>query len=80
MQIVFLDKKTVGEVTNFNLLHKLGTVDVYDHTQADEVVSRAEGKEVIITNKVVVNKEIMEALPDLKQSANTSKVTLGRAS
>ncbi len=66
MQIVFLDKKTVGEVTNFNLLHKLGTVDVYDHTQADEVVSRAEGKEVIITNKVVVNKEIMEALPDLK--------------
>ena len=66
MQIVFLDKKTVGEVTNFNLLHKLGTVDVYEHTQADEVVSRAEGKEVIITNKVVVNKEIMEALPDLK--------------
>ena len=66
MQIVFLDKKTVGEVTNFNLLHKLGTVDVYEHTQADEVVSRAEGKEVIITNKVVVTKEIMEALPDLK--------------
>ena len=66
MQIVFLDKKTVGEVTNFNLLHKLGTVDVYEHTQADEVVSRAEGKEVIITNKVDVNKEIMEALPDLK--------------
>jgi lactate dehydrogenase-like 2-hydroxyacid dehydrogenase len=66
MQIVFLDKKTVGEVTNFNLLHKLGTVDVYENTQADEVVSRAEGKEVIITNKVVVTKEIMEALPDLK--------------
>jgi len=66
MQIVFLDKKTVGEVTNFNLLHKLGTIDVYEHTKADEVVSRAEGKEVIITNKVVVTKEIMEALPDLK--------------
>ncbi len=66
MQIVFLDKKTLGEVTNFNLLHKLGSVDVYDHTREDEVVSRAAGKEVIITNKVVVNREMMEALPDLK--------------
>lgn len=66
MQIVFLDKKTVGEVANFNLLHKLGTVDVYENTKEDEVVSRAEGKEVIITNKVVVNREMMEALPDLR--------------
>lgn len=66
MQIVFLDKKTVGEVANFNLLHKLGTVDVYDNTKEDEVVSRAEGKDVIITNKVVVNREMMEALPGLK--------------
>jgi len=65
MHIVFLDKKTVGEVANFNLLHKLGTVDVYDNTKEDEVVSRAEGKDVIITNKVVVNREMMEALPDL---------------
>ena len=66
MQIVFLDKKTIGEVTNFNLLHKLGTVDVYEHTREDDVVSRAVGKQVIITNKVVVNREMMEALPDLK--------------
>jgi glycerate dehydrogenase len=66
MQIVFLDKKTIGEVTNFNLLHKFGTVDVYEQTQEDEVVSRAAGKEVIITNKVVVDREMMDALPDLK--------------
>lgn len=66
MQIVFLDKKTVGEVANFNLLYKLGTVDVYENTKEEEVVSRAEGKDVIITNKVVVNREMMEALPDLR--------------
>ena len=66
MQIVFLDKKTVGEVTNFNLLHKLGTIDVYEHTKKDEVVNRAVGKQVIITNKVIVSREMMEALPDLK--------------
>ena len=66
MQIVFLDKKTVGDVSNFNLLHKLGTVDVYEHTREDEVIPRATGKEVIITNKVVVSREMMDALPDLK--------------
>jgi lactate dehydrogenase-like 2-hydroxyacid dehydrogenase len=66
MQIVFLDKKTVGEVTNFNLLHKLGKVDVYEQTREDEVVGRAEGKEVIITNKVVVDRAMMDELPKLK--------------
>jgi lactate dehydrogenase-like 2-hydroxyacid dehydrogenase len=66
MKIVFLDKKTVGEVTNFNLLHKLGSVDVYENTREEEVVSRAEGKDVIITNKVVVDRGMMDALPDLK--------------
>ncbi len=66
MQIVFLDKKTVGEVGNFNLLHKLGNVDVFDHTDQEDVISRAAGKEVIITNKVQINREIMDALPGLK--------------
>jgi lactate dehydrogenase-like 2-hydroxyacid dehydrogenase len=66
MEIVFLDKKTVGEVGNFNLLHKLGNVTVYDHTSHEEIIERLEGKEVVITNKVVINREIMDALPDLK--------------
>ena len=66
MEVVFLDKKTVGEVGNFNLLHKLGNVTVYDHTSHEEIIERLEGKEVVITNKVVINREIMDALPDLK--------------
>ncbi len=66
MELVFLDKKTVGEVGNFNLLHKLGNVTVYDHTNQEEIIERSEGKEVVITNKVVINREIMDALPDLK--------------
>jgi len=66
MNIVFLDKKTVGNVDNFNLLHKLGNVQVYDHTVPEQVVERCTGKDVIITNKVVINREIMDALPVLK--------------
>jgi len=66
MNIVFLDKKTIGNVDNFNLLHKLGDVVVYDYTKSEEVIERASGKDVIITNKVVINKEIMNALPELR--------------
>lgn len=66
MDIAFLDKKTIGNVNNFNLLHKLGNVEVYDHTKPDEVIERASGKDVIITNKVKINKEIIDALPQLR--------------
>jgi len=66
MDIVFLDKKTIGNVNNFNLLLKLGNVEVYDYTKTDEVIERASGKDVIITNKVIINKEIIDALPRLR--------------
>lgn len=66
MEIVFLDKKTIGNVNNFNLLHKLGNVEVFDNTKPDEVIERASGKDVIITNKVAINKEIIDALPRLR--------------
>ena len=66
MDIVFLDKKTIGNVDNFNLLHKLGNVVVYDNTKPDEVIERASGKDVIITNKVAINKAIIDALPQLR--------------
>jgi lactate dehydrogenase-like 2-hydroxyacid dehydrogenase len=66
MNIIFLDKKTVGNVDNLNLLHKLGDVQVFDHTMPEQVVERCAGKDVIITNKVMINREIMDALPTLK--------------
>ena len=66
MDIVFLDKKTIGNVDNFNLLHKMGNVVVYDNTKPDEVIERASGKDVIITNKVAINKAIIDALPQLR--------------
>ena len=66
MNIVFLDKKTVGEVGNFNLLHKLGNVEIFDNTPEEEVVSRSAGKDVLITNKVKITRNSIDSLPDLK--------------
>jgi len=66
MNIVFLDKRTVGDVANLNLLYKLGDLTVYDTTLPEQVIERAEGKEIIITNKVRINREILDSLPGLK--------------
>ncbi len=66
MKIVFLDKKTIGEVSNLNLIHRLGEIEMYDNTLPGEVVERAAGMDVIIANKVVIDKQIMDSLPDLK--------------
>jgi lactate dehydrogenase-like 2-hydroxyacid dehydrogenase len=66
MNIVFLDKQTVGDVANLNLLHKLGQLEVYDNTTQEELLERASGKEIIICNKVNIGRDAIDNLPQLK--------------
>lgn len=47
-------------------LQALCDLKVYDKTDASEVLARAENCELIFTNKVLITKEIMDALPKLK--------------
>ena len=47
-------------------LEELGVVTVYDRTQASETVARAADAEIVLTNKVVISKEVMAQLPRLK--------------
>lgn len=47
-------------------LEELGSVTVYDRTRPEETVVRAEGAEVVLTNKVLVGRQEMEQLPCLK--------------
>lgn len=66
LKIVFLDANTVGEVSNFKVLEKQGDLEIYDNTPKDLIIERCLGKEVIITNKVILDNKVIEALPDLK--------------
>ncbi len=66
MQIVFLDTKTVGEVEALNKLRKSGNVRIYENTRPEEIIARCRGKEIIITNKVVIDNEHIDNLPDLR--------------
>lgn len=47
-------------------LEKLGQVTVYERTKPEETVERAAGAEVVLTNKVVINREVIAQLPSLK--------------
>ena len=44
----------------------MGTLTVYDRTRPEETVARAADAEIVLTNKVVISREVMAQLPQLK--------------
>jgi glycerate dehydrogenase len=67
MRIVVLDGYTLnpGDLS-WEPLQQLGESRVYDRTPPEEVVSRAAGAEIILTNKTIVSREAIEQLPQLR--------------
>ena len=47
-------------------LEELGELEIYERTKPEEVLRRAEGAEVVLTNKVVIDAKVMAALPSLR--------------
>ena len=67
MKIVVLDGYAAnpGDL-NWDGVKALGECTIYDRTAPEDILERAKGAEVILTNKVVITAEHMAALPDLK--------------
>jgi glycerate dehydrogenase len=65
MKIVLLDALTFGD-TNLSGFERLGDVEVYQTTSADETDARIKDVDVIVTNKVVITKEHMQNNKTLK--------------
>ena len=67
MQIVILDAATLtcGDI-DFSPFEQLGEVIIYDSTTPEQVIDRLEGKEYVILNKVVLDRDIISRLPSLK--------------
>lgn len=66
MKIVFLDTKTVGEVPNIDDLKSLGDVTFYQTTSPEETEERIKDAEIVITNKVVLDKDLINGAENLK--------------
>ena len=67
MKIVILDGYSAnpGDLS-WKELEELGTLTVYDRTKSDETVARAADAEIVLTNKVILNSEVIAQLPRLK--------------
>lgn len=65
--IVVLDGYTLnpGDLS-WAKLHALGHVEIFDRSPDETVVDRAEGADILLVNKVILDRERIERLPKLK--------------
>jgi lactate dehydrogenase-like 2-hydroxyacid dehydrogenase len=61
MKIVILDRATLGFDVDMNIFDTLGKVISYDITNASETKDRVKDADIVITNKVLITSEIMDA-------------------
>ena len=65
MRIVFLDAATMGDVS-FEPIARLGDFIMYDSSTPEQARERLRDVEVLIINKVLVNRELIDAATNLK--------------
>ncbi|MEM6698838.1 MAG: D-2-hydroxyacid dehydrogenase [Bacteroidota bacterium] len=67
MNITILDGYTLnpGDL-NWSMIEQLGDTTIYDRTSAEQVVERAKNADILLSNKVVLSKIILDQLPRLK--------------
>lgn len=62
MKIVILDGATAkGRELNFDFLNQFGEVTYYDVTYPDEVLSRAKDADILVINKIVLDRATLSA-------------------
>ena len=59
-KIVFLDRKTLGDDINLDQFKKYGEIISFESTKKEETIKRIGDASIIVTNKVVIDKEIMD--------------------
>ncbi len=65
-KIVFLDAATLSDLPAFSKFEQSGDFTAYPRSTQDQVVERAAGAQVVITNKCRLTAEIIDQLPQLR--------------
>jgi len=60
MKISILDAKTFGDDADLSVFDALGTIQTYQTTSYDQTLSHIGDSSIVITNKVVIDKHIMD--------------------
>jgi glycerate dehydrogenase len=66
-KIIVLDGYTAnpGDLS-WQALEACGPCTIHDYTRPEEIVSRAQGADILITNKAILDSRIINALPELR--------------
>ena len=60
MKIVILDRATLGFDIDMSVFETLGEVESFDVTNETQTINRVKNADIVITNKVVISKEVMD--------------------
>jgi len=60
MKIVLLDRETLGYDVDLTVFDKFGELVIYDITKKNETLERVKDADIVITNKVVIDANIMD--------------------
>ena len=66
MKAVILDRNTLSSQMELTPPEGITQWVVYESTRPDQVVNHLEGADIAITNKVLMTREILAQLPDLR--------------
>ena len=66
MKIVFLDALSMGEGVCLDAFHQLGEFQTYLTTSPEERIAHIGDATVVLTNKVVIDKPVMDVCPSLE--------------
>ena len=66
MKLVVLDAKTLGEDIDLSVFDIFGDVTVYETTAPQQTAERCKEADIVITNKVVIDKKVIDVCTRLK--------------
>ncbi|ARU47218.1 D-2-hydroxyacid dehydrogenase [Sulfurospirillum diekertiae] len=66
MKIVFLDAQTMGKDMDLSLFESFGEFHTYETTSPSECALHIADANIVLTNKVVIDKAVMDACPNLQ--------------
>ena len=66
MKIVLLDAKTLGKDLDLSCLETFGDLCIYQTTTYEETYERIKDATIVITNKVVIDAQLLELTPKLQ--------------
>lgn len=66
MKITILDAKTLGQDIDLSVFEQFGEFEIHQTTTKDQTIQRIQYSDIVITNKVIIDKAVLDACQNLK--------------